>query len=309
MQNIDLSTVFLNKRLQYPLVINAITGGTEQAGYINAILARTARRFGLAMAVGSQRVACDHPELRDSFSVVRQEDPKGIIIANLSAGCDPDMAEEAVEMIQADALQLHFNIPQELAMPEGDRNFAGLAENAARVTARLKIPVIAKEVGFGFSREAAEVLFQAGIKHFDVGGKGGTNFVAIENRRQGLLGNEYDNWGIPTAISLAELEYARLPVTLIASGGIRTAPDTVKALAMGADLVGIAGPLLKVLLAEGEEGLAKYMDQYFYRLKAGFLMAGARTVAELQQKPVIILNQTAAWLRARGIDPDYWSQR
>lgn len=309
MQNIDLSAVFLGKQLQYPLVINAITGGTEQAGHINAILARTARRFGMAMAVGSQRVACDHPELRDSFAVVRQEYPEGVILANLSAGCDPDMAEEAVEMIRADALQLHFNIPQELAMPEGDRNFNGLAENAARVAARLKIPVIAKEVGFGFSREAVEVLYQAGIKHFDVGGKGGTNFVAIENRRQGLLGDEYDNWGIPTAISLAEIEYMRLPVTLIASGGIRTALDTVKALAVGADMVGIAGPLLKVALSEGEEGLAQYLDSFFYRLKAGMLMVGARTVPELHKKPVIVLNQTAAWLRARGIDPDYWSQR
>jgi len=307
--HIDASAVFLSKTLNYPLIINAITGGTENARRINRSLAKLARQYGLAMAVGSQTMAIHEPILRDTFSVVRKENPDGLILANVSALSGVEQALEAVEMVEADGLQLHFNIPQELAMPEGDRDFAGMLENVARLVENSPVPIIAKEVGFGFSQEAARRLCGVGINYFDVGGKGGTNFVAIEDRREGWFVHEFDEWGIPTAVSLGELLALEYPITLIATGGIRTALDGVKALAVGASLIGMAGPLLKILVNEGEAVLQRYLQGFLYRLKAGLLMTGSRNIGELQQKPVIILGKTAQWLTIRGIDVKRWAAR
>lgn len=309
MANIDLSSDFLSKKLAYPLIINAITGGTDEARRINRSLAMLTRKYGLAMAVGSQTLAIHDPALRHTFSVVREENPHGVILANVSALSPVDEALQAVDMVQADGLQLHFNVAQELAMPEGDRDFAGVIDNIARLVEQSPVPVIAKEVGFGFSREAAEKLCEAGVRNFDIGGKGGTNFVAIEDQRQGLFAHEFDDWGIPTAVSLAELLTLEYPVHLTATGGIRTALDGVKALAMGAQLIGMAGSLLKILVNDGETALEKYLNGYLYRLKAGMLLTGAVSLEKLQQKPVIILGETASWLTARGIDINRWARR
>lgn len=306
--DIDLSSYFLCKTLLYPLLINAITGGTSEAQQINRSLAVLAREHGLAMAVGSQTLALHETDLRNSFTIVRQENPQGIILANVSAASSLEQALQAVDMIGADGLQLHFNIPQELAMPEGDRDFSGVIENVSRLVEKSPVPIIAKEVGFGFSQEAVLRLYEAGIRCFDIGGKGGTNFVAIEDQRQGLFAREFDEWGIPTAMSLGEVLALELPVKLIATGGIRTALDGVKALAMGAALIGMAGPLLRILVREGEIALNNYLQGYLYRLKAGLLMTGSRNLEELQQKPMIIIGRTAQWLTARGIDVNYWAK-
>lgn len=307
-EDIDLSSCFLSKTLLYPLVINAITGGTGEAQQINRSLAALAREHGLAMAVGSQTLAINEPELRTSFTVVREENPQGIILANVSAASSLEQALQAVYMIAADGLQLHFNIPQELAMSEGDRDFSGVIENVANLVEKCPVPIIAKEVGFGFSQEAAQRLYEAGVRCFDIGGMGGTNFVAIEDRRQGLFAHEFDTWGIPTAMSLGEVQALEMSVKLIATGGMRTALDAVKALAMGAALIGMAGSLLKIMVTEGDAALKQYLQGYLYRLKAGLLMTGSCNIAELQQKPVVILGKTAQWLTARGIDVNHWAR-
>lgn len=307
----DISTrvAFLGKNLSSPIIINALTGGTEEARSINLELAKLARKYDLAMAVGSQMIAIENSALKDTFNVVREANPDGVIVANLSAMAGLREAREAVNMVAADAIQLHFNVPQELAMSEGERCFKGILDNVARIVDTVPVPVIAKEVGFGFSREAVTKLFGAGVRIFDIAGKGGTNFVVIEDQRQGRFQGELDEWGISTASSLAEILALELPVTSIASGGIRQAGDAVKALAMGADLVGIAAPFLKALVSGGPELLQKQFENLFYRLKAIFLLTGSKNCQELRTRPVVITGKTAAWLRARGIDPHRWSSR
>ncbi|MDD2511529.1 MAG: type 2 isopentenyl-diphosphate Delta-isomerase [Syntrophomonas sp.] len=308
LDEIDLSLNFLGKDLQYPLMVNALTGGTDQALNINRSLARMALKYGLPMAVGSQSVALEFPEATMSFSIVREVNPNGIILANLNAAAGVKEALQAVRMISADALQLHFNVVQELAMAEGDRNFKGIRENIRQIVKECPVPVIAKEVGFGFSREAANSLMEAGIEIFDCSGQGGTNFILIEDQRGGHFAGELNSWGIPTAISLIEL--LQLPTRrVIASGGIRSAADAAKALALGADLVGMAAPLLKTFLSGGLEALDQSLSGFFYRLKAVFLMSGARNLHEIRQKPLIILREIAEYLRLRGIDPSYWARR
>lgn len=305
---IDLSCNFGSKKLDLPIIVNAITGGTVKAAEINRIFAQTAKKYNIAMAVGSQTIAIDEPDLINTFNIVRKENPDGVIMANIGANRNVKDVLKAIEMINADAIQLHFNIPQELAMREGDRDFKGIIRNVEKIIKNSPVPVIAKEVGFGFSKEAVQTLFDAGVRYFDIGGKGGTNFIAIEDKRRGLFGGEFNDWGIPTAWSLAEVLSLKLPITVIASGGIRSTLDATKALAMGADYVGIAGSFLKIVLKQGQHKLEQNIDNLIYRLKAAFLMSGAKNIAEIKQKPVIILGKTEQYLRARNIDPTIWSR-
>lgn len=308
MEEIDLSYTFLDKELNFPLLINALTGGTDQARRINRLFSQMAEKHGLAMAVGSQTIAIEDPGLRDSFTVVRDVNPDGVVVANLSALSSIDNALEAVKMISADALQLHFNVPQELAMFEGDRDFRGVVDNVKRIIDSCPVPIIAKEVGFGFSRESVSKLYDAGIRIFDNSGCGGTNFVAIEDERRGMFDRQLDDWGIPTAVSLAEILDLKLSIQIIASGGIRTAADTIKAISMGADLAGITGLFLKILLNEGAEELDKRIEAFLYQLRAVSLMTGSRNYKELKEKPLVIEGATAEWLRARAVDPRVWSR-
>lgn len=308
LEHIDPSQVFLRKPLRFPLLINAMTGGTERSKDINRVMGLMAREYGLAMAVGSQSIALSESDRRTSFKVVREVNPQGLVFANISALASIEEALQVVEMIEADALQLHLNVPQELAMREGDRCFAGMLDNIAKITASSKVPVIAKEVGFGLSMESVSLLFKAGVRIFDSGGQGGTNFIVIEDQRQGCFNSELDHWGIPTAVSLAEILSLGLPIEVIASGGIRTAAEAAKAIAMGAVMVGMAAPLLKLYLSQGEVALNQYLQQWLYRLKAVFLMSGSSDLTSLRQKPVIILGSTQAWLEARHIDCRRWSR-
>ncbi len=309
LEEIDLHTDFLGHKLASPLLINALTGGPNQAKNINRSLAQLACKYGLAMAVGSMTVAMEEAELKDSFTIVREMNPDGIVLANLGANVSSKQAVEAVKMIAADGLQLHFNVPQELAMSEGDRNFRGIIDNVSRIVDACPVPVIAKEVGFGFSREAVAKLFAAGVRIFDNGGQGGTNFLLIEDHRNGMFGHQLDNWGIPTAASLAEIISLKLPIQVVASGGIRTPLDIAKAMAMGADLVGITGLFLKILLHEGQEVLDRKIASLLYQLKSVLLMSGVRDCSMIRTKPVLILAKTAEWLRARNVDPGIWSNR
>lgn len=194
-------------------------------------------------------------------------------------------------------------------MREGERQFKGMLDNISHIASASPVPVIAKEVGFGLSQESAAMLFAAGVKILDTGGQGGTNFVVIEDRRQGCFDGELDHWGIPTAASLAEILSLQLPVQVIATGGIRTAVDAAKAIAMGAQLVGMAAPLLKLYFSQGAVALPEYLRQWLYRLKAVFLMTSAADLTSIQEKPLIIKGQTQAWLEARQIDCRLWSRR
>lgn len=300
---------FLGKGLSFPIIINAMTGGTGEAKGINHQLASLAARYGLAMAVGSQTVALDDEQLTDSFTVARESNPNGVLIANVSANCPVEKALQAVQMIDADGLQLHFNMPQELAMSEGDRNFKGLLDNVSRIAERCPVPVIAKEVGFGFARGSVARIHTRGIDIFDCGGKGGTNFMAIEDQRGGMFDQSLYDWGISTAASLAEIVDLQLPIQVVASGGIRSAADAAKALALGADLVGISGLFLKILLHEGYDELERKLERFLYQMKAVFLMTGAANCAAMQRKPLLIFDKTAQWLKLRNIDPGHWSCR
>lgn len=308
-KDISLDTRIFDQKISAPLIINAITGGGEIPEKVNEALATVARETGVAMAVGSQTVALEKTDLEQSFRIVRTVNPKGIIIANVGAYSTVDNACRAVEMIRADALQVHLNVPQEIAMKEGDRDFSGYLKNIANIVSRVSVPVIVKEVGFGLSHEVVRRLAGVGVRNFDVGGRGGTNFISIEALRGGMNFSYLESWGITTTASLIEISSVGVAEKIIAAGGIRNPLDIIKALSLGANLVGIAGPYLKVLFEEKASGLIDNIEKTKYQMLKILLMLGIRHPAQLDQVPVVITGKTREWLSERGIVTKNYARR
>lgn len=313
-QNFDqvtLETNLLGMPLRSPLFINAVTGGTPLARRINAALAEAARECGLPMALGSQMAALEHPGVRATFKVVRRVNPDGMIWANLGAYATPEMVDQAVRMVGASAVQIHLNVPQELAMGEGEYRFRGTLERIRAVVDSAAVPVIVKEVGFGIAREQALLLLEAGVSAVDIGGRGGTNFLSIEScRAEAQLSPEILDWGIPTAISLIEvLNTVEGKIPVIAAGGMTSSLNIAKALALGAGAVGMAGLPVYLLLKRGRRALTEEIRKIEHELRLIMLMAGASTLEELRRKPLVITGFTAEWLEQRGMDCSGYARR
>lgn len=298
LHDVDTHTEVLGKQLAFPLLISSMTGGdNETVLAVNHHLARAAESMGVALGVGSQRVMFANPAARASFAL-RQWAPNALLFANLGAvqlnhGFTPAMCQEAVDVVGADALFLHLNPLQEAIQPEGDTNFAHLADRIAEVVSTVSVPVVIKEVGAGVSPADAELLLQAGVRHIDVAGAGGLSWSRIEQHRRppdeedgpGLL---FQDWGIPTPVALDLLAPYRDRLTLFASGGIRSGLDMVKAVILGASLCGLASPFLKPAMdsaARVETVIRRYHDQF---RTAQFLL-GAATVADLHGHRELIL--------------------
>jgi isopentenyl-diphosphate delta-isomerase len=285
--DIDLTAPFLGHTLAAPLLISCMTGGTEAAGQINRNLAAGAERAGVAVGVGSQRKALEDPAKADTFQV-RAVAPSVPLLANLGAvqlnyGVGIDECRRAVEMIGADALVLHLNPLQEAIQPEGDRNFAGLLEKMGRIARDLPVPVVAKEIGCGISGSTARALAGQGIRIIDTAGVGGTSWARIEAQRAGdvEIGELFAGWGIPTPVSIQEVRQVG-GLTVIASGGVRNGIDAAKALALGADLVGLAYPFLQAAM-ESPEKVVEKVRRIAQELRICMFCLGVKTVTELRR--------------------------
>jgi len=291
---IDLSTTFLGKRLQAPILISSMTGGFDLARKVNRNLAAAAQRLGLAMGVGSQRVAVEEPSAAASFEV-RDVAPDILLLGNLGAvqlnyGYTVEHCRRAVSMIGADALILHLNVLQEAVQPEGNRNFKGLGEKIAAVCRDLEVPVIAKEVGNGISVDAATRLQRAGVKALDVAGYGGTSWSAVEAQRAVKQGKRPDTafaaWGIPTEEAIVSVRQALPDIQLIASGGVRSGVDIAKAIALGADLGAFGQPLLAAAL-ESSAKVIEFIAGVIHELKVSMLCVGAVDLTALRKAPLV----------------------
>jgi isopentenyl-diphosphate delta-isomerase len=299
---LNLSTQLAGIHLRRPFFINAITGGVDDAENVNRELALTAKECGLALAVGSQMAALENPLFTKTFQVVRDTYPEGIIFANIGAYADPAMARHAVDMVRANALQIHLNVPQELMMSEGDTDFRGYIRRIEKIVQSVNVPVIVKEVGFGVAREQAAIFKEIGVQAIDVGGKGGTNFMQIERRRSHLKASQdLVDWGIPTPLSILEARNGAPGVDVVASGGINSGLLAIKALALGAQAVAVAGMAAKILLSEGREALVIRLKNCLREMKMVMVMTGCNSIADLHRTPVVITGKTRQWMDDRGL--------
>ncbi|MBI4529180.1 MAG: type 2 isopentenyl-diphosphate Delta-isomerase [Deltaproteobacteria bacterium] len=294
LDEIDLSVSFLGKPLKAPLLISSMTGGFEVARMVNRNLAVAAQRLGVAMGIGSQRVAIEDESVAESFKV-RDLAPDILLLANLGAvqlnyGYTVEHCRKAVRMIQADALTLHLNALQEAVQPEGNRNFKGLAARIAEVCRRLEVPVLVKEVGNGISADVARRLKQAGVRAIDVAGQGGTSWYAVESKRAAQRGKKasltFAGWGIPTEEALVQVRQAVPDLELVASGGIRSGLDIAKSIALGANIAAIGQPLLKPALDSAEK-VVEFLLEIIDEIKVAMLCVGAANLTALRQAPLV----------------------
>lgn len=302
--SIDLSVSLFGKLLSAPLVISAMVGGIPEATPINMNLARAAQALGIAMGVGSQRHGLDDPSNIVSYQV-RAVAPDILLFANLGAvqlnnGYSSQECQKAVDMIQADALVLHLNPLQEALQEEGDTNFSGLLSKIERVCREVRVPVIVKEVGWGISEDVARKLSDAGVAAIDVAGAGGTSWSEVERRRSGQgpggrlidgLAATFAQWGIPTADSVTAVRKSVPDITLIASGGIRNGLDVAKAIALGADVAGVAAPLINAA-RDSTEAVQWALERIREELRLAMFCIGSASIAELKNSPLLVRNRT-----------------
>ncbi|MBN1538741.1 MAG: type 2 isopentenyl-diphosphate Delta-isomerase [Candidatus Thermoplasmatota archaeon] len=293
LDDVDLTTNFLGKKLSAPLMISAMTGGSDKAMEYNSLLARAAEEFGIGFGIGSQRAGLEDPSKIGSYSVVREFDIP-LVLGNLGApqftsgrrdkvqGYSLKDVKRALDMIDGDAVCIHLNYLQEVVQPEGETNVSGLLENINELTDEVKI--VAKETGAGISREAALCLKEAGVTAIDVGGASGTSFSAVESYRVAdgsgrsqRIGKTYWDWGIPTPVSI---KLANVGLPLIATGGLRNGQDVVKAISLGADIGGMALPLLRAA-SGGYEELRKEILYIIDEIRIGLFLAGCRSAADI----------------------------
>lgn len=294
LSSVDLGCEFLGRRLGAPILVSCMTGGVEEALEINRRLAAAAERLGCPMGVGSQRAAIENPALERYFQV-RDVAPNVFLLANLGAvqlnyGYGVEQCRRAVEMIGADALALHLNPLQEAVQPEGDTNFTRLLSKIGAVCEALDVPVIVKEVGWGISEEVARGLAEAGVAAIDVAGAGGTSWSEVERHRaptelRRRIAGTFAGWGIPTAQSLRMARLAAPELPLIASGGLRTGLDAAKTIALGADLAGFAGPLLRAA-AQSEEAATEMLTAIVEELRITMYCTGAKDLTALKHVPL-----------------------
>lgn len=312
--DVSLATEFLGFKLRAPVIIAGMTGGTPLARKLNVIFARAAEELGVALGVGSQRVALDDSSAREGFNVIREHAHSVPVVANIgasqvAAGLSPDAVGDIVEMVDADALAVHLNPLQEVLQPEGEARYSGLLERLARLVEESPVPVIVKETGAGVSREAAARLASVGVRGVDVGGAGGTSFARVEGLRalaRGLselcwLAEDFSEWGIPTSASVVEVRNASSQLLIIATGGLRTGVDAAKAIRLGADLCGFAYPVLRAAFEAGYVGVVSYLRRGVEGLRRALFLTGSRTLAELRRAPIVVTGSLRDWVEVRGL--------
>ncbi len=305
---VSLATTFAGISWQVPLYINAMTGGSTKTGLINRDLAIAARETGVPLASGSMSAYFKDPSCAQTFSVLRTENPDGFVMANVNATASVDKAQRAVDLLQADALQIHLNTVQETVMPEGDRSFSSWVPQIEKIAAAVDVPVIVKEVGFGLSSETVQLLGELGVSVADLGGRGGTDFARIENGRRELADYAYlHGYGLSTPACLLDAQNTDFPV--LASGGVRNPLDVARALALGARGVGVSGGFLRTLMDEGVSALIAQISTWLDQLAALQTMLGARTPADLARRDLLIHGDLRSFCEDRGIETWPFAQR
>ncbi len=298
---IDLSGEFLGKPIAAPLAISGMTGGTDRAREINQILGEVAQKLGLVFGVGSQRILLEDPSLAATYQV-RHVAPDVPLLGNIggvqAAEYGPDRIAELVDMIDADGICTHLNPGQELMQPEGDRDFRGIVEAIGELQEALEVPVVVKETGCGLSPRTLDKISETGVEWVDTSGAGGTTWIGVETLRtpaeERTVGDIFWDWGTPTAASVA---YAsRRDFNVIASGGLRSGLDAARAIALGANLAGMALPWLRAAYEHGFDAALEFGETTVEALRTACVLTGSETVDQLRETPRKLGPELREWL-------------
>lgn len=291
---ITLKSKFFGNKIKYPFLISCMTGGTIEAESINAKLAVAANQLGIPIGVGSQRQALENTEFHESFKIIRKNAPEVPVLGNIGAAQvaalnDVSKIQMLADLIEADAMVIHINPLQELIQKKGEPDFSGLLKNIEKITKKIKIPVIAKEVGAGINKSAAKKLLEAGVRGIDVAGAGGTSWSGVEYLRNKENENQFWDWGIPTTYCIKDVKKLKKShyFTLIASGGISSGEEIAKSIALGADLAASARPILLAVTSGGVEGVVNQIDSWFETVKKIMYLTGAKNIDNLKKVKII----------------------
>jgi len=292
-KDIRIATEFLGVKFKAPIMIEAITGGVEESKKINKDLAKACEEIGIGMGLGSQRAMIENPSLKKTY-FVRDVAPNIFLAGNIGVTelgkYSVGKIEHAIEDIKADALAIHINAAQAVMQPEKETDFRGRLKEIRKITKQFRKPVYVKEVGHGIGFETARELAKTGIKAIDVAGAGGTSWTAIDSLRGNKrLGETFWDFGIPTAESIMQCRKA-FKGKIIASGGIRNGLDCAKAIAIGADLCGLALPTLKAQQKGGYKEVKKLLERIIDELRIAMFLTGAKELKQLKDKIVIKRN-------------------
>lgn len=314
LSEVDVSAEFLGIGVSAPVMISGMTGGSALAEKINAALATVAQRLGIPVGVGSQRAALEDKSLARTFSVVRQVAPDVPVVANIGAsqvaqGLSEAQVLELVEMVGANALAVHLNPLQEALQPEGEPSARGFLDRLRELVRLSPVPVILKQTGEGFSKEATALVRDTGVRGVDVGGAGGTSFAVIEGLRARMRGLDdleemsrtFSAWGVPTAASILEVRAVLPDIFLIASGGLRTGVDVAKALRLGADFAGLAHPVLQALYQGGVDAAERYLRRVISELRVTIFLTSGCSLKDLRSAPVVLKGLLKEWVSQRGL--------
>jgi len=313
--DIDLSVNFFGKKISAPICIAAITGGHPISKKINEILAKAAESENIIMSVGSQRAGLEDSSLQESFSIVRKVAPTIPIIGNIGIGqvsfsnFKVEDFKRCIDMINADVMAIHLNALHELVQDKGDISYSLFKKKFTEIQKEVEIPIIAKEVGAGFNKEAANTLENLGFDGFDVGGTGGTSFAAIESKRGNqedeefsrVLGDVFREWGTPTPVSVIIVRnITKKPI--IATGGLKSGIDIAKSIALGADIGGFAFSFLKSAWKDYKEktisNTIKEIKTLKKELQSSLWLMNVKNIEELKgnKSKRIILGKLYQWL-------------
>ncbi len=303
-KEIDLSVKFLGKEFSAPLMVSGMTGGVKQATKVNKDIATACQELGLGMGVGSQRAMIENHELTETY-YVRDVAPDIFLAGNIGVAQLQEyrfeQIQKALDDIGANALAIHLNAAQEAVQKEGDTDFSNSLELIKKTVKAIRQLVYVKEVGNGITFEAAKKIASAKVKAIDVQGAGGTTWVGVEAYRGNMeIGETFWDIGIPTTISVMECRKA-FDGPIVASGGIRSGMDAVKCLLLGADMVSMAYPVLKVQNAGGSTGVERFLEKIVEEMRVGMFLLGAKNIKELKKKKAVLKGKTLEWARQRKL--------
>ncbi len=315
LDNVDLSIDFLGYKLKYPIMITGMTGGHPGVKEINKTLALIADEYGIAIGVGSQRAMIiynDNEDIRRSYRIVRETARNVPVIGNIGANTLHDLSIneilDIVQYLEADALAIHLNPAQEAIQPEGDTRFSrDITDKIVELLDVLPVPIIIKEVGNGLSYETVKELHGIGINYFDVAGACGTNWVLVEKYRSNnevriRIAEDLSNWGIPTPYAVVEARSAAPSSFIVASGGVWNGLRAVINIVLGANMVGLAKPVIKNLLVGGLKQVRLFMKTFIEEMRIVSFLIGADKLDKLHKAPVVLPSNMLDYLKQRGID-------